>query len=406
VTEGPRSIHAGEVNARAACLLPLMIALAACGRPLELSVDLRTDLAPGVEFNSVRVELEPAQGASFAPVSRPVRAGEPWWEGLRVADFIGVPSGPSRVRASLLDAFGSPIVTRAVDVSITHDYALTIVLSGSCAGRSCPSSTDPGSFTECLSGRCVDPRCGGLEPQGCGAIGCERELDCADLLGCPAACLDGACVCVGSPRDAGLADASAEHDAGPPPEDAGPPPQDAGSCPGECAPGATEPEARPCGECGEGVEQRSRTCGMDCQWGSYSSWGACETSAQCSPGQTDRETRSCGNCSTGTQSRTRTCSSSTCRWGSWGSWSTCSGGGACAPGATRTGCDPCGHEVCTTSCTWGACEPAPGNACLRIRPGTTGPVGNNYRCCGASRWQFCLDTCQWSTDCATCSSCC
>ena len=51
---------------------------------------------------------------------------------------------------------------------------------------------------------------------------------------------------------------------------------------------------------------------------------------------------------------------------------------------------------------------------MRIRPGTSGPQGNNYRCCTISAsdegWQFCLPPdsmgrCFWSTACDPTTSC-
>ncbi len=371
----------------------LAVALAGCAeRPLELSVDVRTDLAPGTAFTSARVDLMPGQGEPFDPVARGASAGDPYDLGVRIADFAGVPRGPSRVRATLRDASGADVLTRAVDVVLEDDYALTIVLSAACTSRVCPGVGDLGSFTECVSGRCVDPRCGGPSPEGCGLVGCETQNDCVGVLDCAAACIEGACVCVGATLDAGPEDAGS---------DAGPP--DAHAC--ECTPGQTEDDTQACGMCGEGAQTRTRTCGDDCRWGAYSDFGTCASGATCTPGQTDSESQACGNCNAGSQRRTRSCDSSTCTWGAWGSWTTCSGGGTCAPGATRTGCDPCGVETGTSSCTWGSCQPRSGAECLRIRPGTSGPPGNNWECCGSGRWHFCLDTCQWSTACDLCSGC-
>lgn len=65
--------------------------------------------------------------------------------------------------------------------------------------------------------------------------------------------------------------------------------------------------------------------------------------------------------------------------------------------------DSCGHRVCQSDCGWGDCEPT--DECLRIRPGTSGPEGNNFRCCGSGEWQFCLSSCYWSTACEACSGC-
>lgn len=194
------------------------------------------------------------------------------------------------------------------------------------------------------------------------------------------------------------------------------------ACEGEgvCAPGSTQSETQACGACGTGFQTRTRTCGSDCAWGEYGPWGACVGGGAgvCTPGETETQREACGPCGTGTRTRTRTCDAATCNWGAWSAWSECTGGGACTPGTMRA-CpngDPCGVQVCTTSCTWPTgCTPNPGSECLRIRPGTSGPAGNNYRCCmrtgsDPTGWQFCLPPdamgrCFWSTDCDPTTAC-
>jgi hypothetical protein len=368
-------------------VVPLLMLLGCSARPLELSVDIRTDLAPGADFDSVVVTLRPGQGAELAPVTTSVSAGDPTVSGMRVAEFAGVPSGPSRARAALLDASGAEVLARSVDVILQEDFALTIVLTSDCIGRTCPGTTEPGSYTECLHGQCVDPRCGGSDPDGCGALTCASVADCEGVLGdCVASCIGGACVCTAPAppgEDAGRVDAGS---------DAG---NDAGPCPGECAPGEMGSETQACGQCGEGTQTRTRTCGADCRWGAFGTFGNCMTGATCTPGQTDREMRACGNC--GTESRTRSCNTTTCTWGAFGAFGGCGGQGECAPGATRAGgCDGCSHQVCSGSCNWSGCQLRGGNEC-EWRNGT------HFRCCGVDHWQFCLSSCRWSADCADCN---
>jgi hypothetical protein len=346
---------------------------------LELSVDVRTDLAAGEDFENVRVELSHSDGTPFAPVAMDAAPALPWASGVRVADFDGVPPGSYRARALLLGSLGEEVLARAIDVTVARDYALTIALTSDCAGVECPGTTEPASFTECVSGACVDPRCGGPTPENCGPIACTSHRDCEGVLECAAACIEGACVCASEPPDGGR------------------------GC--ECTAGESGDEERPCGACGEGVERRPRTCNESCQWEPTGDWGGCETGAECAPGATDSEQENCGNCNLGTRMRSRSCDEDTCLWATFGAWSECVGGGGCAPGDTLGGCDPCGHQVCQGNCTWGGCTPRPGNECLRIPP-DGGPVGSNYRCCGSgSRWQFCLPSCDWSTACEACSGC-
>lgn len=83
----------------------------------------------------------------------------------------------------------------------------------------------------------------------------------------------------------------------------------------------------------------------------------CDTPV-CEPGAVERETAPCGECSD-MITRSRTCNADTCTWGAWGAWSTCAA----------------------------ECQP------------------NHWRCCGAGKWEWCLNsTCRWTGDCATCSS--
>jgi hypothetical protein len=184
---------------------------------------------------------------------------------------------------------------------------------------------------------------------------------------------------------------------------------------GECTRGMLDTETGACGACGNGTRTRTRTCSDTCGWGAWSEWSACSGGErnECAPGETRTETGVCGNCDLGRRTRTISCDvAAGCVWSAPGAWSACSGGGACAPGET-TACSPadtCGHRVCSGACTWGACEPLTPGGCLRIRPGTTGPAGNNYRCCplsgpDPSGWQFCLPSCSWSTACEATTSC-
>ena len=77
-------------------------------------------------------------------------------------------------------------------------------------------------------------------------------------------------------------------------------------------PGELDTEACGVGNCGT----RQRTCGMDCQWGD---WSSCLGEGVCSPG--DTEDKACGESSTGIcemGTQVRTCNG-TCQWNPWGS---------------------------------------------------------------------------------------
>jgi hypothetical protein len=170
----------------------------------------------------------------------------------------------------------------------------------------------------------------------------------------------------------------------------------------------TKVEQRECGACGTGTQTRELMLTEACTY-AEGTWSDCSGAVTdpCLADAEETDTQACGACNTGTQSRTRTCSGQTCTWGTWSAWSACSGvTAACAPGET-TACSPsdaCGHRVCSDSCQWGGCVPKKSGGCVLRRNGTQ-VEGSNYRCCGDGKWQYCLpETCQWSTDCDTCSA--
>lgn len=171
---------------------------------------------------------------------------------------------------------------------------------------------------------------------------------------------------------------------------------DCSAPPDRCEPGATDTAVEACG-CG-GSRTRSRACVAGCTWAPWGDWSECSASSPvCSPGAVERQSEGCGNC--GTRERTRTCAADGCGWGDWTDWGGCNGSGPCSPGARdQSDCDGCSERVCNSSCQWGACQLDAGAAC-------EWRSGRHWRCCGGSRWQYCLSTCQWSSDCATCSGC-
>jgi surface antigen len=118
-----------------------------------------------------------------------------------------------------------------------------------------------------------------------------------------------------------------------------------------CTPGKTSTAS--CGNCGT----KTRTCGTDCQWGSY---GSCSGEGSCTAKATQSQT-----CN-GTGTRTRTCSSS-CAWGSWGACSaTDAGGGGASDGAT-------------SSETSMLLEPGPAIPGGEAGPGTASPESHHFQ---------------------------
>ncbi len=134
-------------------------------------------------------------------------------------------------------------------------------------------------------------------------------------------------------EDAGLAgsDASADPDAGMPPEPCGEP---------------GETRAVPCGSCG----LASQRCGEDGLWEEP---GACLGEGECAPGSVETEaTPYCGE-------RARICDEA-CSWRAW--TETVPGTGACDPGETRmveADCGPDGQreQTCSDACDWESSGP-------------------------------------------------
>jgi len=169
-----------------------------------------------------------------------------------------------------------------------------------------------------------------------------------------------------------------------------------------CAPGESETDIGSCGACDEGTRDRTRSCNAEtCTWDGYGPWSACDTDAVCSPGTSETERRTCGNCDFGSQSRTRACNPDTCAYDAWDEWTECVGGGACSPGETlESDCGNCGTltNTCSAVCTW-----VPG-ACVgegECAPGAT----TNDGCDSICALRSCSGTCSWSNACTLCGSC-
>ena len=313
--------------------------------------------------------------------------------------------------------------SEVVDPTRRRDGSTPPERDGSTPSGECAPACAPGA--ECIDGRCLTP---GVDLDDDGVV---AELDCDDgdpSIGtdgsreCVSACGTGTESCVAGLWSTCSAPETCDCTPGSPPRDVscgmcGTQQQlcedgtwtNAGSCSGGgvCMPGAIERETESCGACGRGMRERTRSCSASCTWGDWGAFGACSVAggSECTAGEVQTEERACGNCNLGRQTRTRSCTAE-CTWGAWSDFGTCSGGGTCAPGATRA-CDgrtsSCTQQVCSASCTWGACGLVAGAQCDYVS--ASGVAGGRFRCCGTSRWQFCLSSCQWSDQCATCSGC-
>lgn len=164
--------------------------LGACsGGDPELSIDVRTDLSPGVEFTVARAQLD---GEVSHLVSRRASTTEDWGTGVRVADFGTVATGDHTVKVTLITGFDL-VVEREVLVTVTTSRVISVLLTRGCIGRACPASA-------CSARGCVDPRCSADAPERCGDASCARDADCTPASTCAVArCLEHACVTVPRP---------------------------------------------------------------------------------------------------------------------------------------------------------------------------------------------------------------
>lgn len=161
-----------------------------CGPEASLLVvDVRTDLAPGVELDAVRTEIVEAPGsAAGRSTTTSVDGSADGLAGIRVAELAEVPRGDVEILVTLqLD--GDRVAERTVRFQHTGQSAITVVIQRSCEALGCA----PG--TACFGDACVDPRCTLATPERCGDPQCAADADCAGGAPCStSACVGGACL--------------------------------------------------------------------------------------------------------------------------------------------------------------------------------------------------------------------
>jgi hypothetical protein len=294
-----------------------------------LSVDLRTDLAPGVEFVRVVTDVDGAKTTEHAATE----AASDYVAGTRVADFGDLGEGSPLVKVALVAPDGAELVARLSRVALKKDYALTVVVTRSCAGVTCPVPAGDPEATTCVAGQCAKPDCTPDTPESCPAAECASEAQCRTENKCLVPSCSGG-VCLFSPND-GLCEKGATCHATDGCVDANAP---------TCVKTA-DTEAN----CGDGRDDdcdgRVDCIDEDCQG------KACEDGDACTTGET--------------------CEANACKGGSA---VTCDDGNAC----TDDSCDPksgCAHanntapcddlDACTDgdTCKDGACAPGKAVAC-------------------------------------------
>ncbi|NIS33673.1 MAG: hypothetical protein GWO04_28600 [Actinobacteria bacterium] len=166
----------------------LCLGVLSCGtETATLRVDLRTDLEPRVEFDTIELQVDDETVVMDAAPEGDYLAG------IRIAEIDGVRTG-SRELLLRLTRTGAEIATRRAIVAVSAPGTLvTIVVSADCVSRVCPGPGDPANATECDFGGCVPPE---IEPDP--DMGVAPDLGPPDLgppdLGPPVMCPDDPCL--------------------------------------------------------------------------------------------------------------------------------------------------------------------------------------------------------------------
>lgn len=161
-----------------------------------LSVDLVTDLVPALEIFVARTTLS-TPGAEPDPMA-PSESFElaPNFDlqgGGRIAELHDLSPGEHHATIELLGAAGEVLVTRGVDVRVSGQVSIRVVVTRDCLFLGCPGVGDPETFTECLAGHCVSAACA---DGSCATAECQTDGDCpAPAAECATSfCRDGVCL--------------------------------------------------------------------------------------------------------------------------------------------------------------------------------------------------------------------
>lgn len=168
---------------------------------VRLSVDLRTDYAPGVEFDRVEVDIG---GESETAL---VGERQDFLHGERVAD-LRLAKGLQEGTVRLYTPLGVLLAERGVSIMIDARFGTTITVDRSCEDVACPMGDL--RAVSCLGGRCVDPLCVTGEEDTCPDPQCASDVDCPSP-GCGVGrCAGGTCLLEGGACDDGFYCAGSE----------------------------------------------------------------------------------------------------------------------------------------------------------------------------------------------------
>ncbi len=158
------------------CSLFVLWGCADGDRTFEVSIDLKTDLLPGPEFDSAHIYL----GRSLLGVVTFDRGefgvGDSVRDGVRLIDVDDISADRHSLSVELHDVNGV-VASREVSVLVDRDLALIVVITRDCREAMCPGDGSPRDVS-CLGGRCVPPECVTGFEESCPPAECRMDTDC------------------------------------------------------------------------------------------------------------------------------------------------------------------------------------------------------------------------------------
>lgn len=166
----------------------LLLLAAGCANTAELTVDVRTDYAAGVEFDQVIVQVD-----DTPEVMLQVAPHDDYSDAAHVADYRAVATGPHHVRATL--RLGTTLVASSdIWVRVTEPVVVPVTITRTCGPMTCADPT-----TTCYGGRCLPSMCDPTDAT-CAARECDDARPCTAVGDCiDVVCARGACLRL--PRD-------------------------------------------------------------------------------------------------------------------------------------------------------------------------------------------------------------
>lgn len=124
----------------------LALAMFGCGSSNgSVSIEIRTNYAPGVDFVEVRADLR-NDDRTYGPLTLAAGEDDDYGVPVRVGSFPDVPGGTYTASVELRGAAGELVRMGIVRVSVEGDQIITIVVSTNCAGECLDAGFDDAGF--------------------------------------------------------------------------------------------------------------------------------------------------------------------------------------------------------------------------------------------------------------------